>query len=164
MSRDLLDPDAIMDLRGDGSNDENFDNMVLNLDEVSEELPKFEAIPPGTYNAIVENVTFGPSQNSGSPMLTWEFRITDPAYENRKLFFHTVLNKEFGVKMLKRTLLRICPDIDLSNFSPKAFAETGAALGLPCRLKVTVRTYQGEKRNNVKEVLPPEGADEFFDA
>lgn len=159
MTRDMLDPDSTMDLSEAGGYDDNF---VLNLEEVSEELPKFEAMPSGVYNAIVENVTFGPSQNGNNPMLTWEFRVTDPPYENRKLYFHTVLNSEFGVKMLKRTLLRVCPDVDMANFSPRAFAETGAALGLPCRLKVTIRPYQGERRNNVKEVLPPQGADEFF--
>lgn len=138
-------------------------NLVLDLEGTSDELPKFEPIPPGVYDAVVENVEFGPSQNSGNPMLTWQFRVTQTPYENRTLFFWTVLNSEFGVRMLKRILVRIAPDISLSNFSPKVFAESGAALGLPCRLKVAVRPYQGERRNNVKDVLPPQSVDTFFD-
>lgn len=151
------------DIELGNQSDSQYENLVLDLEGTSDELPKFEPIPPGVYDAIVENVEFGPSQNSGNPMLTWQFRITQSPYENRTLFFWTVLNKEFGIRMLKRILTRIAPDISLSNFSPKAFAESGAVLGLPCRLKITTRTYQGERRNNIKDILPPQSADSFFD-
>lgn len=160
--KDFLNPDESMDLSQ--GNADTGDNMVLNLDDVSDELPKFEAMPPGVYNVIVENVEYGPSKSSGNPMLTWQFKVIDEPYENRMLFFHTVLNKEFGVKMLKRTLVRVCPDIDLANFSPAKFAEEGEALGLPARIKVRVRPYQGEKRNDVQDVLPPQDADEFLNS
>lgn len=162
MNFDGLNPDATMNLSSDETSFEG-ENMTLDLSNVSEDLPKFEPMPPGVYPAIVENVEFGPAKSSGAPMLTWTFRIVDPQYENRKLFFYNVLNKDFGINMLKRALVRICPDVDMSNFSPKAFAENGEALGLPCRVKVRVRPYQGEKRNEVQDILPAESAEGFFD-
>lgn len=150
---DDLDPDAqLFRSQSDGGDE---DNLVLNLAGVSEDRPALEALPPGIYDAIVENTEFGSSSN-GNPMITWIFRVTDPRYEGRLLFFHTVLNSEVGQSRLKRTLLRVCPDIDLTEFRPKKFCDEGVALGLPCRVKVRVRPYQGRKSNNVVDVLPPQ--------
>lgn len=137
------------------------DSMVLNLEGVSEEMPEFEALPPGVYDCIVENAEFKVSQ-SGNPMIAWQFRCIDPEYENRLLFYHTVLNKEAGQGRLKRILVRVCPDVPLGNFSPKNFCEQGLALGLPCRVKVRVRPYEGKRRNDVTDVLPPLAAGDGF--
>jgi len=151
---DFLNPDAEVGL--EENVDSGNDNLVLNLDGVSEDLPKFEAIPPGVYDAVVENVEFGYSQNSGNPMLTFQFRITDERFENRMLFYHTVLNKDSGLSRLKRLLVKVAPNIPLSNFNPASFADEGEILGYPCRLKVNIRPYKGEKRNNIVDVLAPE--------
>jgi len=158
--RDFLNPDETFDF--DSGSTGEVENLVLNLDDVSDELPKFEPIPPGVYDAIVENVEFGNSQNSGSPMLTFQFRITDPDYENRMLFYHTVLNKESGLSRLKRLLVRVAPDVPLNGFNPAKFADEGVILGYPCRLKVNIRSYKGEKRNNVVDVLAPEDSPTGF--
>ena len=41
-------------------------NLVVNLEGIQE--AKFENVPKGIYNAEIENVEFGMSQTSGSPM------------------------------------------------------------------------------------------------
>lgn len=135
------------------------DGLVLDLDNVSVEQKKFDAIPAGVYNAIVENVEVSIS-SSGNPMMTWQFRVVDAKYENRMLFFHTVLNKDTGLARLKRTLVRIIPEIQLTQFNPKAFCDEGIALGRDCRLKLRTRMYQGKRVNDVSEVLA--GADDVF--
>lgn len=147
-----------MDLGGTGADYQaQADNLVLNLADVDESKASFEALPAGVYNAVIENVEYGLSQNGGNPMLSWEFKITDAEYENRKMFYHTVLNKELGIASLKKLLIRVCPDVEMSAFNPQQFADNGVALGLPCQLKVKIRPYQGEKRNQVQDVLAPVG-------
>src|SRR5690606_9684345 len=99
---------------------------------------------------------------NNNPMITWVFRVVEAEHEGRLLFYHTVLNTEAGLARLKRLLLRICPDVELASFRPKAFCEEGVALGRACRVKVRIRNYQGKPSNDVTDVLPSaEGG--FFD-
>ncbi len=157
---DELNPDETMDLTETGEVDEN---MILNLEEASDNLPEFKALPPGIYNAIVENTENTVSSN-GNPMISWQFRVVDQPYEGRLLFYHTVLNTESGQTRLKKTLLRIIPDIGLKEFRPATFCDEGVAIGRPCKVKVRVKPYKGKRRNNITEVLAPEeGAGSFMD-
>lgn len=136
------------------SGENEADNLVLDLDQVDDSMPEFEAMPPGVYECLIENTEYKVS-NNGNPMIAWQFRVIDENYENRMLFYHTVLNKEAGQARLKRLLVRVCPDVPLAGFSPKNFCEQGLALGLPCRAKVRVRPYEGKKRNDVTDILAP---------
>ena len=161
MSKNSLNPDENVDLTN-GEQQGQDDNMVLDLDNIDEEAPDFEAMPPGTYNCIVENTEFTHSQRSGNPMITWVFQVTDPDYQNRLLFYHTVLNSDQGKKRLKRAITRINPDIDLSQFNPTKFCEEGHVLGMPCQVKVRVRNYQGQQRNDVQDVLAPKNVEDSY--
>lgn len=158
--KDMLNPDENMDLsEGQGGNEN--ENLVLNLDDVDEKGPGFEALKPGVYDCVIENTEFGESKK-GNPMITWVLKVTDPNYEGRLLFNHTTLNNNMGIARLKRILVRVVPDVDLAQFNPKAFCDNGEAIGLPCRAKVSIQNYQGEKRNNVKEILPPQNNQDSF--
>ena len=150
---DPMNPDAKIDMEGSGLT--GADNMVLDLGGVSEDLPAFEALSPGVYNAIVENTELSVSQSSGNPMITWQFRVVEPQFDGRLLFYHTVLNKEAGLSRLKRLMTRVCPDYPVVAFKPKDFCESGFALGRPCRVKVRVRPYQGRRVNDVTDILQP---------
>lgn len=138
------------------------DNLVLDLGSVDEELPQFQPLPAGVYSCIIENAEFSTSKN-GNPMITWVFRVVEEQNEGRLLFYHTVLNKEAGLARLKRLLLRVCPDIDLATFKPKAFCEEGVALGRPCRVKIRIRQYQGKPANDITDVLPPDDGMRFME-
>lgn len=146
--------------------DEN--GLVLNLSDV-EESSGFELLPRGTYSAIVESAEFTESRN-GNPMLAITYSITDPEYENRKLFDYIVLGGEglkFGLAKLKKFLVRVCPDVDITSFNPQKFAEEGIAIGRECQVKVRIQTqksgeYKGEKRNQVVDVLPPNNSGSFL--
>ena len=157
MKDEFLNPDAVTgEIGGD------LDNFTLDLEGVDENSGGFEALPAGIYDCIVEETEFGAS-SKGNPMITWKFKVIDEAYKNRLFFYHTVLNTEIGIANLKKTLVRVCPDVSLTGFNPASFCANGEALGLPCRVKVNIRPYNGEKRNNVKEVLAPEAGDAFID-
>lgn len=136
--------------------------MVFDLSGV-EENKTFEVIPKGTYDAVVDELDFGDSK-SGNPMVTVKYSLTSPEYENRVIFDYWVLKgkgEEFGLAKLKKFLVRVCPDVNISAFDPKEFADTGVAVGRQCRLTLGIQTqkqgeYKGEKRNTVKDTLAPE--------
>lgn len=136
-------------------------NLTLNLDEVSEKQGTFEALPKGTYDAIVDDVEFGDS-SKGSPMLTWKFKVDHEEYGKRTFFFYTVLDQEFGKAALKRTLIALDLEVNMADFDPAEFADDGEAIGLPCQLKLGIQKYEGEKRNNVREVLAASESDGFI--
>ena len=155
---DFLNPDA--QSSPSSSNDE--DNMVLDLNDVDESAPTYAVLPVGIYDAVVENAEFGPSSNN-NPMISWTFKIIDPQYEGRFLFYHTTLHTDQGRARLKRMLLRLYTDLDLSKFNPRKFCDEGEGLGMPCRVKVKIGRYQGEKRNNVTDVLAAAEEGSFMD-
>lgn len=130
------------------------DNLVINLEDVDEKSAGFEAMPKGTYGCIIEDVDFGYSQSSDAPMITFKYKVTDAEYENRLLFHHCVLNKNFGVAMLKKVIVNSGVDVDMAKFDPQKFADEGDAIGLPINVVVGIQKYKGEKRNNVKDVKP----------
>jgi hypothetical protein len=145
------------------------DDLVLDLTDVDESKPEYEPLPPGTYPATVQRVEYGQSQSSGNPMLTWVFAVPQQPADgelegepqgDKLLFYFTVLNKDTGKQRLKRALMTIAPDIDLSNFKP---AEAGDWLeGRPCQLKVRVRRNQGRIQNDITDILPAEEAAAFL--
>lgn len=152
------------DLTGGSGVQANNDNggMVFDLSGV-EENKSFEVIPKGTYSAVVDELDFGDSK-SGNPMVTVKYALTAPEYENRVIFDYWVLNgkgSEFGLAKLKKFLTRVCPDVNISAFNPKNFADSGEAVGRQCQLSLGIQTqkqgeYKGEKRNTVKDVLAAE--------
>ena len=93
-----------------------------------------------------------------------------PGVRERKLFDYIVLGGEglkFGLAKLKKFLVRVCPDVDITSFNPQKFAEEGIAIGRECQVKVRIQTqksgeYKGEKRNQVVEVLPPNNSGSFL--
>lgn len=150
----MASDDFNVEFNAGGDYNADNDNLVLDLNGVNEE-SEFEALPNGIYNCIVDSAEFGDS-SSGNPMITWKFAVTDEPYKKRLLFYHTVLHTDLGKAALKKILLRVVPDADLSSFSPKGFCDEGVAIGLPCRVRTKIELYKNKKKNTVKEVLAPE--------
>jgi hypothetical protein len=150
------------DLSGGVGAEQDVAGLVFNLDTV-EESKGFELLPKGTYSAIVDSFEFGESK-SGNPMITVVYSITDPEYENRKLYDYMVLagdGKDFGLQKLKKFLVRVCPDVNITSFNPQTFSDEGTAIGRECRVMVKIQTqksgdYKGEKRNSCQDILSPE--------
>lgn len=138
-------------------------NLVINLNNVDEtKTGGFEALPAGIYAAIIEEVELTDSKK-GSPMLKWTFKLTNKEYKNRKMFNYTLLDKDFGVAMLKKTIMCSEAQVDFDSFDIEQFVKDGEAVGLPIGLKLGIQNYNGEKRNNVKDVLPVEEVEEDDD-
>jgi hypothetical protein len=144
------------------------ESMTFNLTDVEE--PSFEALPRGTYPAIVEEFEFTTAQSSGNPMIKVVYQITEGEFAERKLFDYLVLAGEgakYAIPRLKQMIIRICPEVDISNFNPAKFAEDGVILNRECQIKVNITTqksgeYKGEKRNNIREVLAADSGGSFL--
>lgn len=144
------------------------EGMVFDLNGV-EENTSFEVIPKGTYGAIVDSLEFGESK-SGNRMITAVYSLTDSEYAERKIYDWMVLEGEgakFGLAKLKKFLLRVCPEIDISSFNPQTFSDEGTAIGRQCRVVLKIQTqkageYKGEKRNTIADVLESDNAGSFL--
>lgn len=143
---DTFDPDASLNLTAG-------DDDLFDLSGVDEKAAKFQPMPTGDYPAIVESAEKGISKNSGKQMITWKYKIQHPQYANRTLYHHTPLEPAEQLPRLKAVLMALAGnDMDLSQFRPGR--DLMSLVGRRAILKVTTSTYQGEIRNNVKEVMP----------
>jgi len=96
-------------------------------------------------------------------MITWKFKIDDPEFGKRTVFYYNVLNQPFGRSALKSTLINLGIEIDWSSFRPQEFADMGDAIGLPIKIELGIQKYEGEKRNTVKKTFPSGEGTSFMD-
>lgn len=144
----------------EGGEDSQESGLIVDLSGVDENAG-FEILPRGIYNAVVDDLEFGYSQNSGNPMWTWRVEVEDGDFAGRKLFTHTTFN-EGGLPRTKKAIMRVAPELLEGPFDPEKVAESGVMLGKRLRVRVDIRPYQGEKRNNVREILAPGGGEDAF--
>jgi len=128
-------------------------NATMDLSGVDGELG-FQPLPKGNYAVEIDECEFKESSN-GNPMIMFKFKVIDhEKYADRYLWEHCVLNNEFGVKKLKVLLARWFPTLNLSDFDPNSFSESGEAIGVKGIVKLSVKTKKGEEpRNNINDFL-----------
>jgi hypothetical protein len=140
---------------------EDGEGLVVDLSGTSEQ--EFPVLPDGIYEANVFSLEYGKSQRSGNWMWTWVFEIEgyeDEKVNGRRQYYYTTFN-EGGLSRVKKTLARIRADENYqeqllkTNFKPGVVAEEGRLLGAKCRLKLGKRKYEGNWRNEIKDVLAP---------
>lgn len=130
----------------------DLDSLVFDLTSVDENA-QGALLPPGIYDAIVDDCEFKKAQSSGNNMLAWIFEVIDPnTNKPRKLYFFTSFT-DGGMPRVKRTILRVAPETDLKAFRPAVHANQ--FIGRKCRVKVRHRAQDGQMRADVADVLPP---------
>ena len=134
-------------------------SLCINFESVDENAG-FSPLPPATYPATIGAMEASVSK-ANNPMISLTFNITHPDYSNRKLFTHFVLNNDIALGRLKKFMMNVFPDLDLSSVNFTDIIQSGVAIGRPCALKVAQRMYNGSMTNDVKEVLAPQ-ADSFY--
>jgi hypothetical protein len=140
-----------------GTPDAEDDDESYNLEDAEER--KFTTMPPGVYDAIVDNCELEMS-TKGNKMLTWTFKIVNhPEFAGRTLRQYTVLAAD-QFDRLKKMLKTIDPTIPLTAFRPRD--GWVPYLAKPCTLKVRTKYYEGSLRNNITAILPARAQVEEF--
>jgi len=147
----------------EGVHMEDGDGMTVDLSGTDENIT-YPITPRGVYEAELMEMEFGQSQRSGNNMWTCIWELTDPnlAHNGKqpRQWLHLTFN-DGGLPRVKRFLARIKCDDDKNlellktKFSPLAVADEGQLLGARARLRIDIRRYEGQNRNNVRDVLPP---------
>lgn len=153
---DLLNPDA----KAFVDDDDDLDSLNINLDDIDESQAKFQPIPADTYESFIEVFEDKVSQ-AGNKMISVRYKVVGGDYANRTLFDNFVLNNEIGRARLK-VLLIATGLASEGSLNLKDIIRSGSAIGTRCRVKVVIRMQNGEKRNNVTEVMPSSEEDPFF--
>ncbi len=141
---------------------EDSEGLVVDFDDVDEN-QQYEVIPQGVYDAVVSGLEYGLSQASGNPMWTWELTLSGGDWDGRKVFSHTTFNPD-GLPRTKKVIMRVMPELlDRKPFSPEQIANEGILVGAACQVKLNIKMYQNQKRNNVREILAPSDGGDFMD-
>ncbi len=130
------------------------DSLVVDFDNVEE--TTFEALPRGTYSCTIAECEFTYSQASGNPMWTLQLEVSEGEYAGRILYSHLVFAGK-GLGFTKRQLSRIAPEIVEKPFDVQDIDVISQMLGKNLRAKVTVRKYEGNDTNNVRDLLAADG-------
>lgn len=116
----------------------------------------FEPIPDGEYQATVTDWEIKETKegkNEGASYIAVEFTISEGEFENRKQWRNYSMLRQ-SLWALKKMLVNcglseddLDGELDLDDLMPEV-------VGAPCTLKIGHHTYDGEVRNDVKDVLP----------
>jgi hypothetical protein len=117
-------------------------------------------MPKGLYACQIAECEFTHSQASGNPMWTLQLELTDGEFAGRKLYSHLVFAGK-GLPITKRVLSRIAPELLEGPFNPEDDEVIQSMLGRDVKAKVDVRKYEGELRNNVRDIFPGDGGGDF---
>lgn len=139
------------------------DGLVVNLSEVQEQ--KFELIPNGKQNIIVEENVYGLSKSSGKPTWYMKLNITDGEFKGRKLF--PILSfSEKALPGTKAVIAVIAPELLDGPFKVNNPEIVTSVVGRFA--KVSVGTQKAEKdsgyddQNRVKRWFQPDGDAAFI--
>ena len=136
---------------------EEGDSVVVDFNDVEDS--GFEALPRGVYPVVIQECEFSFSQAKGTPMWTLRLEVEDGDYAGRVLFTHMVMAGK-GLPITKKYLSRLAPQLLEAPFDAQDEDVIESMIGLRCRAKVVVRKYDGEDRNNVRDLIPAD-EDEF---
>lgn len=126
---------------------------IFDLSAVPDE-PEYELMPAGMYPGTIDEVRYELSQASNNPMLTWVCKVERPEGGTATLFFHTTLAGK-GMSRAKRTLQRLDPELDLSEFRPDEADEIFGQMEIRAKVRIENSKEYG-KRNGIVEIYPAE--------
>ena len=99
---------------------------LAGLDEAYASAPnenEFEALPDGSYEAVVERVELKRSKTSGRKMMEWELRILGPKFVGRKVWKYTLLETPDNVVWAKKDFHRVGLDLPRLSDLPSRLNE-----------------------------------------
>lgn len=116
----------------------------LNFDANEHEPQSFDALPAGWYAAILTSAKWRQTKAGTGEYLEFSLQVTKGRYQNRKLFARLNLKNPNpqAVQIANGELSSICRAVGV--LTPQDSSEL---LNKPLLVRVKVRDYQGEPRN-----------------
>lgn len=152
MAKNAVDEGAMFEDEADG----------LSVDLSKVEAQKFEVLPKGIFNGIIEEAKFEMSKSSNQPMWNLQIAVTDEGeFQNRKQF--TILSfSEKALPGTKAALATFAPELVEAPFNPKSEDVLGSLTGKPVKFKIKHETYNDEPQSRVAKWIAPEAGDGFM--
>lgn len=123
----------------------------------------FEPLPVARYDVKVTGATFNPtSSRSEEPFIAWEYTVDGGEYDGRKAFHNTSLQPQ-ALWSTQRTLLAMGltkEEVDALEWDTEDPEKIQSDLDKlvedekECRVAVGHRKFEGETRQNVRNVMP----------
>lgn len=143
----------------------------LNLNLKDADLKGFDALPAGTYDAIVYEATMGETKGgensklpAGTPFVNVQFKIDGGEYDNRRVFTRYIIapakidgkvyeHKKMMDGMLAKFFIAIGyseNEVTGGSFAP----DLEDLAGRECAISLKTRDYNGALQNDVSAVKP----------
>lgn len=135
------------------TNDMDDDEFFVDFGDVPE-ASGFEAIPRGRYDVIVDQVELKDSNSSEYKYLNWQLSVADGPFAKRKLWYVTSFHPE-SAPMMRRVLASAGVPAGVKfkvDRGSKLLLEPDV-VGLAGVAKVGTRVYDGDVKNNVKDLV-----------
>lgn len=119
----------------------------------------FEALPSNTYSVEVAKAEAKNASSSGRLMFVVQFKVLDGPYANRIVFNNFVLvpESEGALGFFFRHMAALGLGKEFFAGKPTPDTVANALVGKKCRIDVGQKPYNGETRNEVNKILPPQG-------
>jgi hypothetical protein len=140
---------------GRGDAVDEFD--LAGLDDAYVDAPDedgFDAIPDGTYQAVIDRVELKRSKTSGRKMLEWELKILGPSHAGRKVWKYTLLETPENVAWAKKDFRRVGLHLEKLSDLPSRLEEL-----LDLRVEITKKTRGEYEDIYFRKRLSGEGDD-----
>lgn len=116
----------------------------------------FDPIPASIYDVIVDEASATQSSN-GKDMIKATFKVEGGPHDTRKIFNQFVISPDSpnGLAFFFRHMAVLGLKEDFFATNPTTEAVAAAIVGKRCRVKVSIRQWNEQDRNQVDSVLPP---------
>lgn len=135
------------------------EDLELNLEDVEE--TTWTLLPVGIHDGRIDEAEYGLS-NSGNPMITLrvKFPISDNEDGDETTLRYYLLLAPKHLGRTKKIIRQIAPDLDLTHFRPND-ADSYFS-GRDVSAKVKIKPFDGERRNNITQLMAPRGPQDEF--
>lgn len=115
----------------------------------------FTPVPIGVYDVFVDTAEATQS-STGKDMIKVTFKVQNGPHEGRGIFNQFVISPDSANALAFFFRHMAALGLDEAFFAANPPLDTVAAtlVGRTCRVKIDIREYQGQDRNEVKQVLP----------
>lgn len=128
-------------------------------DLIGESETAFEPLPEGEYAMVVEKAEAVKTQK-GKDMIKVVFRVEVGPHAGKTVFNNFVVSPENNkaIAFFLRHMGALGISLDYFKTNPKMTQVAHDLLGKRATVKLSIRTWEGVKQNDVKSILPPSGA------